>query len=52
LNEFGSDRIACNMIVLQDAETGASGDARQCLGHLRSFQRLPDTAKVAIIMLR
>lgn len=52
LNEFGSDRIACNMIVLQDAETGASGDARRCLGHLRSFQRLPDTAKVATIMLQ
>ncbi|KAK3703455.1 hypothetical protein LTR37_014445 [Vermiconidia calcicola] len=52
LKEFGSDRNACNVIVLQDADARRSGDVRRCGGHLRSFQLLPDSAKLQTITLQ
>ena len=52
LEEFGSDRLACNAIVLQGVQPGQPKNLRLCAGHLRSFDLLPASTKVETITLR
>lgn len=52
LKEFGSDRLACNAVVLQGVQSEKPRDLRLCAGHLRSFSLLPESTKVETIILR